>query len=144
MRYRIGFLTASIVVAAFGVGLSVAGDSLDRRLRAIARDGVNCGEWSEGGQNRGAVNSCVSKQLSSNRPFFARFGVSCEDSKCAVGVALEPAPGSLYVVHFDSQGCRGTKSSDPFCGTVLESCRRPKLTQAGNGLKLLCANEYQF
>src|SRR6185436_2791208 len=144
MRYRIDLLATSVIVAAFGMGLCVAEDSLDRRLRAIARDGVNCGEWTEGGQNRPAVNSCISKQLGSNRPFFARFGVSCEDSKCAVGLALEPAPGSLYVVHFDSQGCLGTKSSDPFCGTVFESCRRPKLSQVGSGLKLTCENEYQF
>jgi hypothetical protein len=87
------------------------------------------------------VNACVSKHFLKNEAFRARFAARCEDSICATGIVLE-SPGGLYVVHFDSEGCRAANQADPFCGTSIEQCMKPTLVPQGEGFKLICKNEY--
>ncbi len=98
----------------------------------------------EGGENRQMVNACVTEHFLADKPFRARFPALCEDSVCATSLVLEERSGGLYVVHYDSEGCKPANASDPFCGTSVEPCRKPTLVPQGQGLRLRCKNEHFF
>ena len=133
-----------VVLAAAAARATAAEDSLDRRLARISPKAVDCGSTSEVAENRGVVNACVTDHFLKDQPFRVRFAVRCEDSVCATGLVLETRPGGLYVVHFDSEGCKPATSADPFCGTTLEPCGNPTLVPKGKNLKLVCKSEYVF
>lgn len=138
------FLLIALVLAGTAATATVAEDSLDRRLARISSGAADCGSTWDGAENRDAVNACVTDHFLKDRPFRVRFVGRCEDSTCATGLVLEARPGGLYVVHFDSEGCKPANSGDPFCGTTIEPCGKPTLVPQGKSLKLVCQNEYEL
>lgn len=120
-----------------------AEDNLDRRLRAIARSGVDCGRVTADGKNRERVDACVAKCFLSDTTFLARYDQLGDDSVVGHGLALGPRPGGLYVVEYDSMGCHDEQTG-PFCGTELDPCFRPKLIPGPRRMTLQCNNTYQF
>jgi hypothetical protein len=137
-------ILAEVALAAFATTSAAAEDSLDRRLSRISPSAVDCGSTWADAADRATVHACVTEHFLKDRPFRARFGYRCEDSDCATAIVLEPRPGFLYVVHFDSEGCKPANAHDPFCGTMVEPCRKPTLVPQEGGLKLVCKNEYFF
>jgi len=140
MERRTLVTVALLLMASSGV--AAAADSLDRRLSRIAGSSVDCGSTGESLPNRTTVNACVREHFLKNQSFRARFAGRCEDSICATGIVLESPAGGLYIVHFDSEGCKPSMQADAFCGTTLEQCMKPVLVPQGDGLKLVCKNEY--
>ena len=130
------------------VGVATAEDSLDRRLQAITPEGVECGRIGEGGSPRSTVVACVTKHLTTNRPFRARVDGHTEDSRGGLGLVLEDLGGNrggeFFVVNFDSGGCGAKNAADPYCGTVVRQCNRPQIIPEGAGLRVFCRNEYTF
>jgi hypothetical protein len=141
--------TALLVVAlSMAVPSAYAEDPLDRRLKAIVHQGTDCGRVGEGGSPRSAVIACVTKQFTANRPFRARVDGCGEDSCGGLGLVLEDMGGGrggqFYVIDFDNIACGGEKAADPYCGTVVRQCNRPRLVPEGDHLKVTCRNEYTF
>jgi hypothetical protein len=142
--------TATLIALVVSVGIESASaeDPLDRRIKGIDPRGADCGRIGAGGAPRSAVVSCVVEHFKSNRPFHARVDTAGEDSKGGTALVLEEVAGGkggpFFLVEFDDIACGGANAKDPYCGTIIRQCGRPRLVPHGDQLRVVCNNEYQF
>ncbi len=138
-------LLLSLAIAPIFLAAGPAGheDSLDRQMRRLAPDAVDCGQVDLSGANRTAVNACVTKHFLADRSFKARYECLGEDSTCFWGLILAKRPGGVAVVWYDSMGCPGSPPS-PYCGTQVQYCDDAKLIPIGDHLKVRCIREFEL
>ncbi len=107
------------------VSLTIADDSLDRRMRAVAPDSVDCGRTEPGAEGRRAVLNCVQSHVEAGTAFRARFDNTCLDNICAWGLFRDKSSGALQILSYDPKGC-SSNDTDVWCGTFGEvPCKNP-------------------
>lgn len=144
-RTRYLDLALSLAIPPMLLAAAVAGqeDSLDRQMKRLVPDAVDCGTVNLSGANRTAVNACVTKHFLADRSFKARYECLSEDSSCSWGLILTKRPGGVAIVSYDSMGCPGSPPS-PYCGTQVQYCDDAKLIPMGDHLKVRCIREFEL
>jgi hypothetical protein len=142
MRTRIVLLTVGLLLLG-SVSLTIADDSLDRRMRAMAPESVDCGRTEPGAEGRKAVLDCVRAHVEAGTAFRVRFDNTCLDQVCAWGLFRDKSPGAIQILSYDPKGC-SLDDTDVWCGTFGEvPCKKPQVRVQAGKVQVLCAG-YEF
>ena len=125
------------------VSLTIADDSLDRRMRAMAPESVDCGRTEPGAEGRKVVLDCVRAHVEAGTAFRVRFDNTCLDQVCAWGLFRDESAGALQILSYDPKGC-SSNDTDVWCGTFGEvPCKKPQVRVQAGKVQVLCAG-YEF
>lgn len=142
LRMRIAVSVLVVIGAAPLAGEPNPEHPLDRQLKKLSPEGVDCGRVDLSGAGREQASACVTEHFLAGRSFRARYQCLSDDSECWRGLALSKRPGRLAVVLFDGIGCGHPPA--PYCGTHIQHCRDAKLIPVGDRLTIRCVREFSL
>ena len=144
MRTRKVLFPVGLVPILGLVSLTIADDSLDRRMRAMAPESVDCGRTEPGAEGRKAVLDCVQVHVEDGTAFRVRFDNTCLDRVCAWGLFRDRSSGALQILSYDLKDCSPSNDTDVWCGTFGEvQCKTPQVRVEAGKVQVLCAG-YEF
>lgn len=122
---------------------TVADDPLDRRMRAMAPESMDCGRTEPGAEGRNAVLDCVQLHVEAGTAFRVRFDNTCLDGVCAWGLFRDKASRAVQILSYDPKEC-APDTTDVWCGTFGEvPCKKPQVRVQAGKVQVLCAG-YEF